>query len=59
MSEVTTLNKGQTLCVDVSARYLARFVALFIDDTDAVFSDNYFDIPAETTVTVSTPLPEN
>jgi len=51
--------EGQTLCVDVSARYLARFVELSIDDIDAVFSDNYFDIPAGTTVTVSTPLPEN
>ena len=51
--------EGQTLCVDVSARTLARFVELSIDGTDAVFSDNYFDIPAGTTVTVSTPLPEN
>ena len=51
--------EGKTLCVDVSARSLARFVELSIDGTDAVFSDNYFDVPAGTTVTVSTPLPEN
>ncbi len=51
--------EGQTLCVDISARTLARFVELSIDGTDTVFSDNYFDIPAGTTVTVSTPLPEN
>ncbi len=51
--------EGGTLCVDISAHYLARFVELSIDDTDAVFSDNYFDIPAGMTVTVSTPLPEN
>ena len=51
--------EGQTLCVDVSARTLARFVELSIDGTDAVFSDNYFDVPAGTTVTVSSPLPEN
>ena len=50
---------GQRLCVDVSARSLARFVELSIDEADAVFSDNYFDVPPGTTVTVSTPLPEN
>jgi beta-mannosidase len=45
--------------VDVSSHSLARFVELSIDDCDAVFSDNYFDVPAGTTVTVSTALPEN
>jgi beta-mannosidase len=34
-------------------------VELSIEGTDAVFSDNYFDVPAGTTVTVTTPLPEN
>jgi beta-mannosidase len=51
--------EGGSLCVDVSAVHLARFVELAIDGADAVFSDNYFDIPAGTTVTVSTSLPEN
>ena len=51
--------EDQTLYVDVSARSLARFVELSIDDVDAVFSDNYFDVPAGATVTVSTPLPAN
>jgi beta-mannosidase len=51
--------EGRTLHVDISARYLARFVELSIDDTDTIFSDNYFDVPAGTTVTVRTPLPEN
>ncbi len=51
--------EGKTLWVDVSARYLARFVEISIDGIDAVFSDNYFDVPAGSTVTVSTPLPEN
>ena len=51
--------EGQTLCVDVSARYLARFVELYIDGTDAVFSDNYCDVPAGKTVTVNARLPEN
>jgi beta-mannosidase len=51
--------EDNTLCVDVFAHSLARFVELSIDGSDAVFSDNYFDVPAGTTVTVTTPLPEN
>lgn len=51
--------EGQTLYVEVSARHLARFVELSIEGEDAVFSDNYFDIPAGATVTVSAPLPQN
>jgi beta-mannosidase len=49
---------GQSLTVDVTALRLARFVELSIDGADAVFSDNYFDLPAGTTVTVTTSLPE-
>jgi len=56
--KVQTRVEGQTLFVEVSAKTLARFVELSIDGTDAVFSDNYFDVPAGSTVTVSTPLPE-
>ena len=51
--------EGESLCVDVSVAHLARFVELAIEGTDAVFRDNYFDIPAGSTVTVSTSLPEN
>ncbi len=51
--------EGTTLCVDVSAHSLARFVELSIDGSDAVFSDNYFDVPAGTTVTVTASLPDN
>jgi beta-mannosidase len=51
--------EGRSLCIEVSADHLARFVELSIDDADAVFSDNYFDIPAGRTVTVSAPLPDN
>jgi beta-mannosidase len=57
--KVQTRIEGQTLFVDVSARTLARFVELSIDGMDPVFSDNYFDVPAHTIVTVTTPLPEN
>jgi len=51
--------ESQTLRIEVSTRYLARFVELSTDGSDAIFSDNYFDVPAGTTVTVSTSLPEN
>jgi beta-mannosidase len=47
------------LNVQVAARTFARFVELSIAGADAVFSDNYFDIPAGGTVTVNTPLPAN
>ncbi len=57
--EVQTRVEGQTLFMEVSARTLARFVELSIEGADAVFSDNYFDLPAGVTVTVSTPLPQN
>ncbi|PKN94106.1 MAG: beta-mannosidase [Chloroflexi bacterium HGW-Chloroflexi-6] len=56
---VATRVKDKTLFVDVSAQTLARFVELSIDGADPVFSDNYFDLPAGATVTVTTPLPEN
>jgi beta-mannosidase len=47
------------LAVDVSARSLARFVELSFEGAgpDAVFSDNYFDVPAGRTVRVTVPLP--
>jgi beta-mannosidase len=48
---------GRQLAVDVSAERLARFVELSIPDEDVVFSDNYFDVPAGVTVTVTCPMP--
>ena len=41
--------------IEVAARRLARFVWLDLDGTDAVFGDNYFDLPAGRTVTVTLP----
>jgi beta-mannosidase len=35
---------GEVVYIQVEARYLARFVELSLDDADAVFSDNYFDV---------------
>jgi beta-mannosidase len=48
---------GDRLAVALSVGSLARFVELSIDGVDAVFSDNYFDVPAGRIVTVSCPLP--
>ena len=49
--------QGENLVLDVSARTLARFVELSVAGADPVFSDNYFDLPAGATVTVTCPLP--
>ncbi len=56
--EVQTHIEDQSLFMDVSARTLSRFVELSIDGADVLFSDNYFDVPAGQTVTVTCPLPE-
>jgi beta-mannosidase len=55
---ITTRAQGDTLYVDVSTQTLARFVELSIENADTVFSDNYFDLPAGASVTVTCPLPE-
>jgi len=44
--------------IKVTAQRLARFVWLELDGVDIVFSDNYFDLPAGRTVTVTMPRPE-
>jgi beta-mannosidase len=48
--------KGE-LVINVLARSLARFVEIRIAGKDVVFSDNYFDLPADGTVTVTCPMP--
>ena len=45
------------LLVTVTARKLARFVEVKLTGVDAVFSDNYFDLPAGRSATVACPLP--
>jgi beta-mannosidase len=45
------------LSIDFTAVSLARLVEVRLDGADAVFSDNYFDLPAGTTVTVTAPMP--
>jgi beta-mannosidase len=43
---------------ELSAKSLARFVELELEGADMVFSDNYFDLPAGQTQTITCPLPE-
>jgi len=45
------------LTVALSARSLARLVECSLAGADVVFSDNYFDLPAQTRVVVAAPLP--
>jgi beta-mannosidase len=44
--------------IDVSAEQLARFVWLELDGADVIFSDNYFDLPAGRTATVTFAVPD-
>ena len=45
------------LHIELTSKSLARLVELSFTDTDVVFSDNYFDLPAGRTVTITCPLP--
>lgn len=53
--------QDDALAIEVAAASTARFVELALDGAgalgDVVFSDNYFDVPAGKTVTVTCPLP--
>ena len=55
--QVDVALNGNVLTFDISAQTLARFVELALDGMDVIFSDNYFDIPAGTSVKVSAPMP--
>ena len=46
------------LRIQLQAQALARFVEVAFDGADVIFSDNYFDLPAQTTVTITCSLPE-
>ncbi len=52
-----TRKDGDQLEIELTAKSLARLVELSFTDTDVVFSDNYFDLPAGRTVTITCPLP--
>jgi beta-mannosidase len=49
--------KDGLLTIGVRASSLARFVELSMDGAEVIFSDNYFDVPAATSVYVTAPLP--
>ena len=49
--------EGSQAVIDLSAQSLARFVELKLNGTDVVFSDNYFDAPANLSVRVTCPIP--
>jgi len=42
----------------VKTQFLARFVELELEGADGIFSDNYFDLPAGKSQTVTCPLPD-
>jgi beta-mannosidase len=46
------------LAIQVKTQTLARFVELELEGADVVFSDNYFDLPAGQSLTVTCPLPD-
>jgi beta-mannosidase len=45
------------LVIDLTAKSLALLVELSLPETDVVFSDNYFNLPAGRTVRISCPMP--
>ncbi len=49
--------KDGVLSIELSAQSLARLVECSLIGADVVFSDNYFDLPPQTSVTVTAPLP--
>jgi beta-mannosidase len=56
--KVKVAKTGGGLSFDISAKNLALFVEIALDGSDAVFSDNYFDLPAGATTRITVPLPK-
>ena len=57
--ETTASIADQDLTIKIKSSCLARFVELELAGVDVVFSDNYFDLPAGQTATVTCPLPKD
>ncbi len=51
-----TLKEGM-LAIELSARSLARLVECGLNGADVIFSDNYFDLPAQKVIILTAPLP--
>lgn len=49
--------KEGLLAIELSARSFARLVECSLTGADVIFSDNYFDLPAQTVAHVTAPLP--
>ncbi len=49
---------GCILLIELSSQSLARLVECSLSGADVVFTDNYFDLPAKKTITISAPLPD-
>jgi beta-mannosidase len=56
--EYSIHREGSQALIVVRARKLARFVELKLEGADVIFSDNYFDVPAGFSVTVTCPIPK-
>jgi beta-mannosidase len=56
--EIKVSVAGRQLTFQVTTQSLARFVELELEGADVVFSDNYFDLPAGQSLTVTCPLPD-
>ena len=50
--------EGSSLMIHLHASSLARFVELALEGASVIFSDNYFDLPAQRHVVVTCALPE-
>jgi hypothetical protein len=55
--DAVVTGKGEALTIKVSAKKMALFVELAFEGADAVFSDNYFDLPTRSTTRITVPLP--
>jgi len=55
--KATCCSEGNLLHIELTARSLARLVELSVGDADVIFSDNYFDLPAGHSVTVTCQTP--
>lgn len=55
---VATEVTGAQLTIRLQASSLARFVELALEGADALFSDNYFDLPAGRPVSITCTVPE-
>lgn len=55
--DVNVRREGEQVTFELTSQSLARFVELKLEGQDAIFSDNYFDVPAGVPVTVTALLP--